>query len=222
MSTVFQTIPTMNPQESAFVLTVDDNLVLPSTVPAVYTRFADWELGQKDRTFDTEWQDYVFVDTENAAPGRRSFIFAKDKTEAEADVPFETYFDNEFYRWPTVLVQRLRIYRNTVASGNTGSYNGINYIKSAAEVNSLIKVEHFQSPRPYAQKKLRHIVPITDDLVLPEQTINDCLHGRLELFKQPTDTGGVGIGVAVDEVNTGVGYTVPATNFTDWTPLVLS
>ena len=63
MSAIFQTIPTMDPSESAFVLTIDDNLVLPSNVPAVGTRWIDWELGQKHRKIDTEWNEYIYVDS---------------------------------------------------------------------------------------------------------------------------------------------------------------
>lgn len=219
MSTTFQTIPTMDPTESAFVLTVDDHLIRPDTLPVLYTKYRDWVLYQKERTYDTEWDDYVFMDTETAAPGRRSFIFGKDKSETEADVPFESYHDTEFYRWPTVITQILKT--RVVSSGGFASFGLTDrfLIKSAAEVNSMILVEHFQNARPYGVDKLRHPQPITDDLTMMNPAINDCLHSEIAMSERPN--GNDQLEVVISQPTSGLGYTIPATNFTDWPVFVL-
>lgn len=229
MSATFQTIPTANPAESAFVLTVDDNLITPATLPARYTTYANWLLGQRDRTVDTEWDDYVFVDTTDAAPGRRAFIFGKSQSAADIDTPFETYFDSEFHRWPTVVTQQLKVL--IFLQSNPGGINSVQnkyFIKSATEAHCVTKVEHFQNALPWEVSKLRHPVPITDDIeVSPffagnnqeQQKINDCLHGEMRLFESTT-LGGYTVrqtGASPGDP----GYTIPATNFTDWAPYVL-
>jgi len=203
------------------VLTLDDNLILPSNIPAVGQTWASWELGQKDRTIDPEWNGYVFVDAIEAAPGRRSFVFGKLKTGAAVDVPFETYFDSEFHRWPAVVIQTLRVIAFN-ATGNSVSANGVTdryFIKSATEGNCTIKVEHFQNAVPFDQSKMRHPIPVTDDLNLGTLVISDCLHGEIRRFERTDSSGNAE--VKLDSATTGLGYTIPATNFVDWAPYIL-
>lgn len=228
MAATFQTIPTANPSESAFVLTVDDNLITPDTLPAVGTRYSAWPLGQRDRTQDTEWDNYVFVDTTDAAPGRRAFVFGKQHNAATKNVPFETVWDTEFYRWPTVVVQRLRLLESSNSNSVDRWLRDKWLIKSAAEVNSLIKIERFQDASPWEASALRHITPITDDLRIPQAftddlTINDCLHEEIRFDGEDERIGAPTTKRVIDSngVGSSLGYTVPATNFADWTPFVL-
>ena len=228
MAATFQTIPTANPAESAFVLTVDDNLITPDTLPAAGTTYAQWTLGQRERTKDTEWDDYIFVDTMDAAPGRRAFVFGKSHGAATVDVPFETVWDTEFHRWPAVVVQQLKVLSisNVASSSALDSHLANRYlIKSAAEGNSLVKIEHFQNALPWAGTALRHPTPVTDDLELPENTwyndaprtiIKDCLHGDIKVYETVTHSF-----AERNRTTGGLGHTIPATNFTDWIPYVL-
>jgi len=197
--------------------------VKPSNIPVVGTRWRDWELGQKDREIDPEWRDYVFVDTVDAAPGRRAFVFGKLKSEADADVPFESYFDNEFWRWPTVVKQIYKL--GVVTAFNSGAsvtstlgQNRNIVIKPAAEVESMIKVERFLNAVPWSQAKMRHRKPITDDL---GTLVRDCLHNDVTLTTE-TGVSNNSITTWIDPV---LGMQVvmffPATNFTDWAPFVL-
>jgi len=216
MAATFQTIPTANPAESAFVLTVDDNLITPATLPVVGTRYAQWTLGQRERTKDTEWDEYVFVDTVDAAPGRRAFVFGKSHGATTVDVPFETVWDTEFHRWPAVVVQQLKVLM--VPYSQNGGYPLDRwFVKSAVEGNCLVKIEHFQNAVAWGQESLRHPVPITDDLDISGLTVKDCLHGDIPINTTPA--------IADMEVNRGsvqrLGHTIPATNYTDWTPYVL-
>lgn len=220
MAATFQTIPTMDPSESAFVFTLDDNLVLPSNLPVGGTKWSDWELGQRDREIDQEWKDYVFVDTTSAAPGRRAFVFGKLKTGAAANVPFESYTDNEFYRWPTVVRRREVLSQVQVfSSGSTVLDINVNqfFIKPSAEVESLIKVERFQNAVPWEASAMRHRKPIADDL---GSYVKDCLHPDIRISSLESSYNvsdyytDASIGMRVD-----IFY--PATNFTDWTPFVL-
>lgn len=222
MAATFQTIPTMDPSESAFVFTIDDNLVKPSNLPIPGTKWKDWELGQKDREIDQEWQNYVFVDTTSAAAGRRAFVFGKLKTGAAADVPFETYYDNEFYRWPTVLkstFELVEVSSYAFSSTSVSTYRSREFfIKPSAEVESVIKIERFQNAEPWSADKMRHRKPITDDV---GSLVKDCLHGDIRLKTKDNISSGYdkyllnrNIGVVVD-------LFYPATNFTDWAPFVL-
>lgn len=223
MATTFQTIPTMNPSESAFVITVDDSLVKPSSIPALRTRWRDWELGQRDREIDQEWRDFVFVDTKEAAPGRRAFVFGKLKSEAEADVPFESYMDSEFWRWPTVVRQIYRVgfvttYNSGSSVSSTSSTTRHLSIKPAAEVESLIKVERFQNAQPWDASKMRHRKPVTDDL---GTEVRDCLHNDVTLLV-PDPTNGTTAYTWIDpKIGMPIVMFYPATNFTDWAPFVL-
>lgn len=220
MATTFQTIPTMDPSESAFVFTLDDNLVLPSNLPVVGTKWSDWELGQRDREIDQEWKDYVFVDTTSAAPGRRAFVFGKLKSGSAADVPFESYTDNEFYRWPTVVRRREILSLVSTFSSSTSQTTGENkfFIKPAAEVESLVKIERFQNAVPWEAKAMRHRKPITDDL---GSFVKDCLHPDI-IISNPYSTGNNSIVYYVKpDLGMRVDQFYPATNFTDWTPFVL-
>lgn len=220
MAATFQTIPTMDPSESAFVFTMDDNLVKPSNLPTPGTKWKDWELGQKDREIDQEWQDYVFVDTTSAAAGRRAFVFGKLKTGATADVPFETYYDNEFYRWPTVVrdvfsVQN--VYRSQFQDPQQFAEKKF-LIKPSAEVESVIKIERFQNAEPWAASKMRHRKPITDDV---GPFVKDCLHKDIRLTTEERSTGTYDYYLLSKTLGMQVQMFYPATNFTDWAPFVL-
>ena len=226
MSAIFQTIPTMDPAESAFVLTLDDNLVLPSNVPAVGTRWRDWELGQKHRTIDSEWNDYVYVDSREAGPGQRGFVFGKNKSAAELLVPFESYWDNEFYSWPEVLTQTLP-YRTAFVSTYPSSIsttfaNYLDYfVKSPAEVESLVKIERFQNAIPWPESSLRHRKPITSDVKFAGGTVvQNCLHGKIVVPSVVPGTSTTQLNVDPDTGSL-MAREYPATNFTDWAPFVL-
>lgn len=217
MAATFQTIPTANPAESAFVLTVDDNLITPDTLPAAGTTYAQWTLGQRERTKDTEWDDYIFVDTMDAAPGRRAFVFGKSHGASMVDVPFETVWDTEFHRWPAVVVQQLKVLVFHVSSAASDNQLASRwFVKSAAEGNCMVKIEHFQNAVPWGQTALRHPMPITDDLDLTGLSVKDCLHGEIRVNESL-----VGYAERNPAGNGGLGHTIPATNYTDWTPYVL-
>jgi len=227
MAATFQTIPTANPAESAFVLTVDDNLITPATLPAVGTTYADWELGQRERTVDTEWDDYVFTETIDAAPGRRAFVFGKSHGAETVDVPYETVWDNEMHHWPKVVVQQLKVLVFFMSNpGTNGSVRNKFFIKNDYEGSSLVKIERFQNAVQWSAEKLRHPVPVTDDIDLSELTtsnealrIENCLHGEIRLL-DTSDTNG-NAWKNTESPTGGLGFTIPATNFTDWAPYVL-
>ena len=220
MAATFQTIPTMDPSESAFVFTLDDNLVLPSNLPVAGTKWSDWELGQRDREIDQEWKDYVFVDTMSASPGRRAFVFGKLKSAAQADVPFESYMDNEFYRWPTVVRKREVLSIVEVFSSSTLVENNENkfFTKPSAEVESLIKVERFQNAVPWEAKAMRHRKPITDDL---GDFVKDCLHPDIKITAPYRSSSNRAVFYFNNQIGMRVDIHYPATNFTDWAPFVL-
>jgi hypothetical protein len=219
MAATFQTIPTMDPSESAFVFTMDDNLIKPSNLPTPGTSWMNWELGQKDREIDQEWQNYVFVDTVDAAPGRRAFVFGKLKTGAAADVPFETYYDNEFYRWPKVvkaMYNLIQVQSSIFYGPNVGFFRQFS-IKPSAEVESMIKIERFQNAEPWSASKMRHRKPITDDI---GNLVRDCLHGNISITSE-SQFDSYNTKTVNPKTGTNVVMFYPATNFTDWSAFVL-
>jgi hypothetical protein len=209
------------------VLTVDDNLITPATLPAVGTTYANWLLGQRERTMDTAWDDYVFTESIDAAPGRRAFVFGKSHGADTIDVPFETVWNTESYRWPAVVIQQLKVLVFYMTNpGTGGSLRSKFFIKSATENNSLVKIERFQNAVAWTDSDLRHPMPITDDLDLSLGLndgdvfrVDNCLHGEIRLL-ETADTSG-NAWKSSDPTSAGLGFTIPATNFTDWTPFVL-
>lgn len=228
MAAAFQTIPTPNPNESAFILTIDDNLVNPSNLPTAGTTFGAWSLGQKFRDDQDLWADYVYVESIDAAPGRRAFVFGKKKSEvedengvSEKDTPYETVYDEEQYSWPAVVEREREIGVWYSAITNDGQLRREYIIKSAVSQYCQVKVERFLDATPWVESKLRHIRPIPDDLMLNEaaQPIT-CLHKTIvvEYSKQRTSN----YKYSVSDDTTGQARAVfPATNFTNWTPFVL-
>lgn len=223
MAATFQTIPTMNPSESAFVFTMDDNLIKPSSLPTVGTKWRDWDLGQRDREIDPEWRDYVFVDAIEAAPGRRSFVFGKLKEGADADVPFETYYDNEFYRWPRVVKAKYNLVNvvmniSTYGSGTSDVTPVRKFlVKPPAEVESMVKIERFQNAVPWDASKMRHRKPITSDI---GDLVKDCLHPDIRIERDFVYIASEAY-YLYPAMGTKVDLFFPATNFTDWSPFVL-
>lgn len=226
MAATFQTIATANPAESAFVLTVDDNLITPATLPVVGTTYANWELGQRERTVDTEWDDYVFTETIDAAPGRRAFVFGKSHGSTTVDTPFETTWDTEDHQWPKVVVQQLKVLVFYMSSPSGGSIRSKFFVKNDYYGSSLVKIERFQNAVPWDVNQLRHPVPVTDDLDLSEgwvynddaTRIENCLHGEIRLLSTADTSGNAWVNR--EAPTGGLGYTIPATNFTDWAPYV--
>jgi len=219
MAAAFQTIPTADPSESAFVITIDDTVVNPTNIPAAGSRFADWELGQKFRDDSLLWANYVLVDAVNSSPGTRAFVFGKKKTAAEKLIPFETYHDSELYNWPAV-VERIR--NVSYEQGSSSVYSVPNYaIKSAVNFESVVKIETFQDAEPWPLADLQHRKPIPDELMLNDSDRPiTCLHPKITVRIAANFSSTYGGFVKEDPMRK-PDLTYPATNFTNWSPFVL-
>lgn len=218
MAAAFQTIPTADPSESAFVITIDDTVVNPTNIPTAGTRFENWELGQKFRDDSTLWEDYVLVDAINSSPGTRAFVFGKKKSAAEKLIPFETYHDSEMYNWPAV-VEKIR---NVSYEDSFSVYTVPNYaIKSAVNFESVVKIENFQDADPWPIADLQHRKPIPDDIMLngSDRPIT-CLHPTITIRIADNFSSTSGGFVKEDPLRR-PNLTYPATNFTNWSPFVL-
>lgn len=165
------------------------------------------------------------------------FNYAYPKTVAEANVPYHTSNWKGNHRWPPVLlgVAVIADYGSprsfTVLSGTTlgtgigpSYYDQVQYIPDVSEGTRFVKDEFFgpisfnipQTPVPVATS-VSYLLPggITGNF--PE-----CLHDTIKIPSALTCLEQLVSG-SVTKIGSSIGEQVfPATNFTDWSPYVLS
>ena len=229
MASTFQTVPTPNPNESSFILTVDDKDLGPTNMPVDGTTYAAWTWGQKDR-IDEAWSDYTYRISVDAAPGKRAFLFVKNKTATEANVPFDTYWTTKSYRWPMVI-HSLAFGENIItgtATRDRTAVQAFERITPAMEVVCDVKVELFLSPIPFTRQALQHKQMVTNDLSISHKGFNfsyrDVLHPTIRYY---FGSNGMSIQSEYGTFNAAVDFSdtdmiIPGTSFEDWAPHVIS
>lgn len=247
MSARFQVLPTPDPEEFVFQLTVDDKLFRgPSNFPTKGQTYASWNFGPKERLEDEEWDSFVYLEPREAGAGQIGFLFGRSKDDTtpngngltDKDTPFETTYDEEMYEWPAVI----EAYNNytftsaTVSGGALVSTPIVDVrVKSATRQMSTVKIEKYLDANPWDVAKLRHMRPITDDVELNpffrangfasdtnnSARVSNCLHGELALIGSG-DSVGVVIKTTANGNSSAGGLVLPPTNFTNWAPFVLS
>jgi hypothetical protein len=226
MGATFQTIPTPNPNESSFQLTIDDRDLKPSDMPVKNTPYSAWTWGQKDR-INEGWENYVYSYSTQAAGGKRVFVFVKARTLAEALTPFDTYWTTKQFRWPMVLHALGFLMDWSSPSNPQVQFSDI--VTPATEAACDVKVELFLSHIPFTKSVMQHRQLITNDLVVSHYGYSaiyrDCLHPTVKYYQSLSTQGDLQEDYGTEGVATvfeSGDRTIAGTSFTDWSPHVIS
>lgn len=240
----FELIPTPDPVQFSIRIRVD-NKTIPEglnlaasggdTTLVLYTTYKSFSWAKAaERT--TEFGDYVYTYASAADDRHTYFHFAKAKTQAQRDTPFEVFWTSRNYPWPAVLEDLYFVksdtFVNSVNDGSsavtTPSYYKREVYRPSVTVNSRLRVEQFLSDRPWPASALVHRVPIPTEVnfsfVGLSANYPKCLHPRIEvpeLVPSYQLVEGAGV-VNPARVRAPSKQIFPATNFTDWQPHVIN
>jgi len=192
----------------------------------------------------SEFGDYVYTYSQDAAPDVIDFFFAPPLTNEERNKPFETIWSSRAYPWPAVL------YSLDFPVANAGTISAVAFQRRvftpSITADSDIKIEHFLSERPWPQNEVGTNPPIPTDVsgtqvvqlgttsnvfrfAQIQVNIGRCLHPEVRL----SGPGGAGLVNAQIVQNAGTipqinmasptaGQFFPATNYADWQPFVIN
>ena len=238
----YNILTTPDPQEVSFRIWVDSHRFRPEDLPADLEPFKENHFAKNFAHLVQYYGDYVFTYPE-AADGGIWLYYAKNKTQAEANKPFEVYGDTRDFTWPAVLedvfIVKTETFPQSVVTA-ADPLTGIPTVETEARYfprfrfrpstnhNSKVKVEQFLSPFPWPSTALDHPqpVPTNIDAYFVGLSINfeRCLHGDV-VFEELVPNAQILFRAGM--VNPPASRNVnrqffPQTNFTDWSEFVLS
>jgi len=243
MTSNFQLLPTPNPNEFMFSVTVPDQKINPELflspekplLEAGVTRYKEFLWAVNAERANEKWGDYIYVACSKAKAGGMAFMFGKPKTENSKDglgtknKPFKVFPDTHNYTWPAVLYDLYAIKTNAfpLAINNGASIVTTPRIlpryKFVPEVNynSPIIVRQFLSPTPWSEADLTHEQPVPTDVngsyIGVSMDFVRCLHPTV-VFPEQQYTAEIIVGVGVQNPPPGRNPNktiIPATNFLD-------
>lgn len=167
------------------------------------------------------FEDYVYVDQGPDNKNGGTLLFAKDKTEAEANVPFRTVIRVDGHYWHPVLLALIPVLVEGFPLSTQDGVNTVNaaryvmrerYIPGVSE-GTRFKDEYYFGPRPFNIKQRPVPIPssVSYDIVSRLGGFPECLHKRITIPPLTTTPG-----------NSIPGQVFEATNFEEWSPYVLS
>lgn len=249
----FQILPTPSQEEFMFSVRVADNKVRQNlflstgkaltsavtadtngTSPTTYAEFA-WAANHEKIATDTAFYSYVYLKCDKPDADHMNFYFGKNKTQAQRNVPFQSFWDTRQYTWPAVLVDLYLTQSSIPQAINTGSAVATaprilpRYVyRPAVPYNSLVFVQQFLAEVPWKDCDLDHDQPVPTDvngayIGCPAINFPRCLH---PLIRFPELTPGASIITGAGVINPPSGrnnmYQVfPETNFKDWAPFYI-
>jgi len=249
MASNFQLLPTPDPNEFMFSVSVPDQKINPELflspekpiLQAGVTRYKEFLWAVNGERANEKWGDYIYVSCSKAGAGFISFLFGKSKTENSKDglgtknKPFKVFPDTQNYTWPAVLLDLYAIETNAfpLAINNGASIVTTPRIlpryKFIPEVNynSTIIVRQFLSPTPWSEADLTHEQPVPTDVngsyIGVSMDFVRCLHPTV-VFPEQQYTAEIIVGVGVQNPPPGRNPNktiIPATNFIDWESFIL-
>lgn len=226
MSLTHKTLKSDNPSERSLLVTIGEASLATAggSLPPEGSLYGSsvWKtlLGADYRK---SFADFVYTEQGDDTKNGGTVLFAKNKTVAQAMVPYRTLTRKGNHYWHTILVKLTPVLVSgfplavSVGSGSTNT-NAARYVMRevyipAATEGTIFKTEYFSSPRPFSIGKSR--VPIasavTYDLINRRGGFPECLHDKL----------------VIPAVSTITGQSLPAqifpeTNFTTWEPYILT
>lgn len=239
MPSDFQLVSTPDPKEFCFKIRIPDRIIneklklSPKGELELYTPYKDLSFAVRHERVQ-EFGDYVYIYNEPADVDYKWFYFARARTQAERDTPFETSWSTRQFAWPAVLEDLYfvsstfpqSVYTGTTTETATRYFVRRKY-RPSVSVDSKLKIEQFLSERPWPSAALVHPQPIPTgvDGEFLGLSVNfpKCLHPRIELPELVPGAQLVFNAGAVNRTRSGTPQKqiFPATNFEDWQPFVV-
>ena len=242
----FEYLPTRNPEEVQFRVSVSATNFQPLLVPKLYTPYGETKLapggpfpasqivGKLDGTL---LKDYVYVYMSREGD-KLWFYFAKNKTEDEQLTPFRTFTLYRKYNWPPIL-EALSFVEDdafpiavTVPDQLDPTGTGRAFAPRVTPRQRIVPatlalceciVEQYLGPRPFPAET--HQQPIAGNISWSfngSQGSINALHPRI-VVPSPSKEYKVVVNGTVGSVPapSGPETIYPATNFESWSPFVL-
>lgn len=230
----FDLLPTPDPSQLSFRVKEHAADFQATQMPAVGTRYAQCSMLPVRPKIQLEgYNDYVYIMCQREGEFLW-FYFGKNKTPAQRNTPFRSFYDNQNYAWPAVLEAiyfvKSTTFVQSVYTGTTTqtapSYFPRYRFRPQVPYNSTILIEQFLAEVPWEREDLTHPQPVPTDINASYVGINidfpRCLHGKAtfpELVPGALIVDGVGTENPRGDLNTSE-MIFPATNFEDWSPFV--
>lgn len=187
-----------------------------------------------------KYGNYLYV-SKQISGANVIFIYSKNKTEEERNTPFRTYTRKGSHRWPPIVKfvaivadygspRSFPVYDFSGITPEVGQgfgptyYDSVGYIPDASEGTRFL-IEEFFSATAFDIPNSPVPIATAVSYLLPGgggQSIPECLHPDIEIPQMFTAQSSLIGGSAVGVGTTIGGQKFPATNFTGWSPYVLS
>jgi hypothetical protein len=207
----------------SFVTNTSVTIADPATVNGpnlIYfcTTYRDFKLGAQERV--KEYGSYVFTEGRQAESGELTFNFGPLKSNALRDTPIKTWFREEEFYWPPVLLSNQVIIDNGTG-GDPGAGNLVSIRNEALFTHrkysglTKFKVEQFFNALPWPDSFFDYIsmspTGFSYDYLVGRATVEECLHGTVGLIGYTfVSTHPRYPGVII------TGRSINPTNFTSW------
>lgn len=228
----FSLVPTPNPREMAVIVKETAATFNPLEVPAIGTSYQDSSfLSVKPRIQLQGFKDYVLLNF-----GKDGeflwFKYGKNKALTDQATKFRTYFTTQRFTWPAVLedlyVVQTQEFKQAVFDGSSTqtqpSFFPRYTFRPAVSVSTVVMIEQFLSPTPWAKADVIHRQPIPTGVhaswVGLEFDFQECLHPDIVIPEKVPGAHVVpGVGVLSSPTARNLQRKfIPQTNFTDWAP----
>jgi hypothetical protein len=240
MPSDFDLITTPDPTEFTIRIRVPDQIInkqlalQPSGKLKRYDKYKDVSFAVRHERV-AEFGEYVYTYCEQADAGHKYLYFARARTDAERNTPFETFYGNRPYAWPAVLEDLYFVsstFPQSTATGADSISTATRYFKRqkyrpTRNALSRIKVQQYLSEVPWPAQALVHPQPdpteVDGSYLGIEVNFPKCLHPRIvlpELVPGAQIVFGAGA-VNVARSGTPKEQVFPATNFEDWRSFIV-
>lgn len=228
----FDWVDTPNPQERGFMITAKEgpNDAIPSFIEQTifWSDCPDWV--KRAESIPPALQGYTLVNAYKSSYQKRSFVFAKTRTEAERNTPFRINWVKRPTFWPTVLLklwfEKGNLPLSAQLADGTIQNAARTHVRSKSRDGKIyptwFKISEYLSERPWPKRATRSPTPITDSIHWSfdgnEGGFPECLHPHVR-FPMYQTSGQVVFGAGTVETSVGsdiVAQEFPATPMTDW------
>lgn len=238
----FTILATDDPRELAFRVWVDGTRLRPEDIPLVGQEFKTTSEARRHQHLVQYYGEYVFTWAENAELGMWLY-YAKNKTPAEANTPYRTYYSTRSHFWPAVLEDLFLVYTRTfpesvVTAVDPGT--GFDTVATTPRLfprfrfrpgvsyNSKVRIDLYQSPRQWEPGSMVSIQPVPTNIDAQYINVNvnfeQCLHPDVVFEEQVPGArilSQTGVLQAPASRKPWRQF-FPATNFIDWGVFVFS
>jgi hypothetical protein len=241
-------LPTRNPSEISFRVRAQAQNFRPHNIPTVGDAYKNTNIPGVARANTDGLGDYVYCYMSKESD-TLWFYFCKNKTAAERNTPFNTYYTSRQWRWPNILndiefvpdnafplVSQVPLVESSVGSVTpTVSVASVYAARLIERMNitpealalSMCKVEQFTSDVPWSAAELTHPQPtegvVSWDFNGAKGSIT-CLHPDIKIPARGKAYTTIidGNTLSAEPSPNVPNREFPATNFEAWEPFVVS